>query len=239
MVPEYWRRVILPLESPLLSPSVLDAYFAASAPAGIHFNLRASYHQTIVMDAAHENARVAMLVRALLPHLDRCYALYLTLMYRSSTIVASAILDGASAANLAVLCVESFVADTQAPLRLRYLRCPSVNKVSLDARSFVDFVHASKTWEEWNSSCMSVQADFLRYRPPHGAPGLSPAALVEALFILNDARGSGDLRLLNRFTGTLLFQHIDSSFISTHFPWRSIPNASVMLVDCTVPTPLP
>ncbi|EIW83851.1 hypothetical protein CONPUDRAFT_163128 [Coniophora puteana RWD-64-598 SS2] len=178
MEPAYWKNLDINIDGPSFIPTVIETFFIASRDSPIAVTIAPPLGSLCSLTASQEHARWQFIMNHMSPHLGRLTRLCITTYYRSTTVLISRFLDGATLC-LDELKLTSRRTDDTSPLQITSLNLASsrLNELYVDAGSFVDLMDANIQWPSDEPSELNLK----RYRPTSPALALSPARLMAAL----------------------------------------------------------
>ncbi|EIW78349.1 hypothetical protein CONPUDRAFT_138661 [Coniophora puteana RWD-64-598 SS2] len=194
----YWRKIIVPLDAPVL-PSSVAAYVDASGNEErmeVHLlshsaTSEAEEEQPVLAPQA-ECQRVDTAMQHLAPHLARFNTLSIHTQYRSAALVAMKHISAiGNARMLCTLDIVSRVADTTTPASFAPgLTFPWLESIAIDTRSFIDWVHSKpkvgggEDEEDEDDEFRDTPWLALKltsYRPTSGLSGFTSTVLIDTI----------------------------------------------------------
>ncbi|EIW76387.1 hypothetical protein CONPUDRAFT_158414 [Coniophora puteana RWD-64-598 SS2] len=186
--PKYWERIFLPLVN--IPGSKIRQYLAFCA---VHASMEADTHELYIVNPAgaapetpeEEDSCIQELMQVLAPyiHQNLFEVLYIETRFRTSIIVASQYLNDAFIAKLHTLVLKSEIANTVDTLRVNELVTHDLERLALDAKSFIDLtlkgvIPLCCHTNEGKHLCIT------RYRAPSGIPRIPLDAFMDCLGIM-------------------------------------------------------
>ncbi|EIW85479.1 hypothetical protein CONPUDRAFT_70275 [Coniophora puteana RWD-64-598 SS2] len=163
-VPNYFQSMTFHLNTLNFYPKIaLEKFFAAAASRSSPFSVAVVSYETVSLESEHKLLQKVM--ACLQPHIVRCVQLHLNVRFRSSIVNASEYLDGLSSECFGDLTFQSAITDSTASLKISSIKCPALEYLEIDAKSFVDISDKLVFWPSGNESGRSMTYLTLDLKP--------------------------------------------------------------------------
>ncbi|EIW83838.1 hypothetical protein CONPUDRAFT_150891 [Coniophora puteana RWD-64-598 SS2] len=174
----YWKHLDINIDGSSFIPAIVETFFVASRNSPISVTIVPPLGKSCSLTASQEHSRWQFIMANMSLHLGRLTSLCIETYYRSTSVIISRFLDGATL-SLEDFRLTSHETDDTSPLQICSLNLTSsrLYELHIDAGSFVSLMESNIQWPSEGSTDLNLK----RYHPISASLALSPAHLMAAL----------------------------------------------------------